>query len=262
MRTYNLDFKKARQLLKNSPISHFSEYSSAYTITNEDLRFMTGLSDLAGARVLTMAGSGDHPIFYALAGAAHIDTFDISFCAKAIMDVKTAAIPAFDHLEYYNGLIYAMYGADNVFNMPRIKELNCFLPTQTNDFMQETNGYKIFTKGLGPNAYKEFLPTKDEFKLLREHRIVGPFDFIWTDVCNLHDHLESKYDVINLSNVFQYIRSLNTTDTIMNGLGQHLTPDGIIVCHNTPPYQSNCNWNQTRLLMPGKSTAFVLKKIR
>ena len=69
-------------------------YSHAYVVSNEDLRYTTALTRDMGRKVLTVAGSGDQPLFYKLNGANHIDTFDVSFCAKAIMDIKTAAIRA------------------------------------------------------------------------------------------------------------------------------------------------------------------------
>jgi hypothetical protein len=61
-----LDFDKARDQLANfdkrSLYKKFSEYSPAYPITNEDPRFAAGLQNLADARVLANAGSGDLPI--------------------------------------------------------------------------------------------------------------------------------------------------------------------------------------------------------
>ena len=66
----------------------FSQFSLAYIATNENIRYEIGLTETNKKSILTIAGSGDQPIFYSLNGAKDIDTFDISFCSKVIMDIK------------------------------------------------------------------------------------------------------------------------------------------------------------------------------
>ena len=60
----------------------FSRYSEAYVITNEDLRESMGFMPKKCNHALTVAASGDHPLFASLYGAKHVDTFDISYNAK------------------------------------------------------------------------------------------------------------------------------------------------------------------------------------
>jgi len=263
MTKHNIDFKKARQFLKNPPLGCFSEYSTAYAITNENLRFVTELSDLSSARVLTAAGSGDHPIFYALAGAAHIDTFDISFCAKTIMDIKTTAISAFKSFWYF-GLVHELYDEKHVCKLARILQIKNDLPDDTREFIEKTNGCRLFAKGCFPFQYKSYLPTIEEYKIIQE-RIRGPFNFVWTDICKLRDNLEpdSKYDVINISNIFHYRKDAKTTAKIMNGLEYHLAPGGQIISYNSCPRVPNReDWKIIQYKTLEKDKVFVLQKIR
>ena len=91
----------------------FSHYSPSYVLTNEDIRWVSGLTQNKGPRVLTVAASGDHPMFYAMRGATNIDTFDISFCAKVAMDIKTAAIQKLSRDEYVQ-LLNDMHQAQRI----------------------------------------------------------------------------------------------------------------------------------------------------
>ena len=67
-------------------------FSPAYTVTNEDLRAETALTAENARRILTVAASGDQALFYLLSGAEHIETFDITYAAKVIQEIKFAAI--------------------------------------------------------------------------------------------------------------------------------------------------------------------------
>ena len=52
-------------------------------------------------------------MFYRAYGAKDVDSFDISYCAKAMMDMKTAAIRKMDLREYYK-FIHKVYHAKNL----------------------------------------------------------------------------------------------------------------------------------------------------
>ena len=141
----------------------FSHYSPSYVLTNEDIRWVSGLTQNKGPRVLTVAASGDHPMFYAMRGATNIDTFDISFCAKVAMDIKTAAIQKLSRDEYVQLL---------------------------NDMHQAQR--------------------------------------IWSDIKSLHTNLTDEYDVINLSNIFEYMTPQQIHQTLA-ALRNHVRPGGAII---------------------------------
>lgn len=64
--------------------SYFSEYSPAYVVTNENLRTIKDFMPQNCNRALTVAWSGDHPLFCSLYGAKYVDTFDVTINAECI----------------------------------------------------------------------------------------------------------------------------------------------------------------------------------
>lgn len=231
MRKHKHDYDKIIRFYQDGDFycKGFTKYSAAYVITNEDLRVSTGLSDLKGANVLTVAASGDHPIFYKLGGAAHVDTFDISFCAKAIMDIKTAAIPVLARFEYVK-LIDRLHYNPRIRHVQNFAKIQSAIPAETQEFIQSTPGCRLFSRDCPPTQYASYLPDKQEYSQLKK-LINEPFGFIWTGVDNLHKHLAKKYDVINLSNIFNYIPEFGHQMKILQSLEPYLSPGGMIVVY-------------------------------
>ncbi len=207
----------------------FSEYSPAYIVTNEDLRWICKTTQKNCNSILTVSASGDQPLFYKLNGAKNVDTFDISYCSKIIMDLKTAAIKNLNYKEYIK-LLSDLHKNEQMLSISNIDKVLPNLPKESLSFINEMNGYKIFGKGGSPEMYKKFLLTKQEFLKLQE-LIANNFKFMWTDLTNLSSLLTKKYDVINLSNIVEYIKDINTTYKIFENLGQYLNKDGRMIAH-------------------------------
>lgn len=207
----------------------FSFYSPAYVISNENLHWITGLTKNMGRRVLTTTGSGDQPMFYSLNGATHVDTFDISFCAKVIMDIKTAALKTLPRDEYI-ALLGALHKTADAQSIPAMREIMHQIPENSAKFIRDMRGCKIFTSGWGPDMYKSHLPTDAEYAQMRD-TINAPFKFIWTDLNDLHAHLTSEYDVINLSNIFEHCNA-SQIPKILVSLRNYIRPGGYIIAQS------------------------------
>lgn len=204
----------------------FSYYSPAYVITNEDIRWVSGLTANDSKRVLTTTGSGDQAMFYAMRGAEKIDTFDISFCAKAIMDIKSSAIKKLSRAEYVQ-LLENLHNAKRISDVPGISNILNDIPSNSAYFIRQMDEYDIFGNGLSPKSYAENLPSDTEYDAMRE-QINHPFKFIWTDIKSLHMHLVGEYDVINLSNIFEYLNE-SQIHQILASLRTHIRPGGTII---------------------------------
>lgn len=204
----------------------FSQYSPSYVVTNEDVRWVSETTHNTAKRVLTTAGSGDHPIFYKLNGAEIVDTFDISFCAKVIMDIKTTAIKQLSRDQYIN-LLNKMYKANRLSSIPHMKDLAQEIPLLSAYFIKQMDSYQIFAKGNEPSCYKYIFPTYAEYSAMKQ-LITSPFNFIWCDLMNLHSKLIGKYDVINLSNILEY-SSAKEIENVLLSLKPHLSKDGLII---------------------------------
>ena len=236
-KTVNTDFAKqtytpARNKIAGSYFAHPDnslDYSHAYVISNENLRFTTGLTKNMARRVLTITGSGDQALFYALAGATHIDTFDVTYCAHAICDIKTGAISKLQFHEY-NALLSNLYKHPHI---TRIENMDKVIPTldkETANFIQDMDNYYIFGNGLSPESYPNHMLTRDEFNQLKQ-KIQKPFNFIWTDAMHIHEHLTIEYDVINLSNIFEWVPE--TTIPTLESLRKNVAVGGFIIAYTS-----------------------------
>lgn len=204
----------------------FSTYSPAYTVTNEDIRWVASKTKDEANRVLTVAGSGDHPLFYALNGANDIDTFDISFCAKTIMDIKTAAIKKLTRQEYIK-LILQAHKSGSHLSIPNMSKIIDNLPNDSTYFIKEMDGYYIFDNGLSILDHKEIIPTQQEYEQMAK---LAPksFNFIWSGIDKIHTKISGEYDLINLSNIFEYMKEEQIQE-ILSLLRPHIKKDKYII---------------------------------
>ena len=227
------DFTKAKSCYIHGiyyiiPLGFFSEYSPAYLISNEPLDWETSLTPKAQS-VLTIAGSGDQALFYKLAGAKTVDTFDVSYCARIVQDIKTTAIKELPY-EKYIELLCKLHPSDNATQITEMIPLLNKMPTDSLNFINEMRGYRLFDQGEKPYASpcaSNICLQSDQYSKLR-HCIPSNFNFIWSDVSNLHTKLTQTYDVINMSNVFDYMNSLEIEKTIYN-LYPFLNDNGRII---------------------------------
>lgn len=202
------------------------DYSHAYVVSNENLRYTTGLTRDMGRKVLTVAGSGDQPLFYTLNGATQIDTFDVSYCARAIMDIKTQAIKSGMPYEEYKKLLHDLHFAPCASRVSGMHQILPKIPAHSAKFVRGMDGYRIFGNGLAPEYYAKEMISGDEYPTLQK-KLPDHFNFIWSDVASLHTHLNDEYDVINLSNIFEWTPEL-IQPTLQN-LHDHIRIDGYIL---------------------------------
>lgn len=208
--------------------ANFAKFSPAYAKTNEDIReIFWALQPKPGQSVLTVAGSGDQVLHYAMAGASHIDTFDITFNAKMMMDIKTAAIQKLNRADYTK-FINSVSHTRNIADMPECGRFIDSMPADTRDYIQQMRGAHLVRGGF----YTEML-YNDEYAKLQKI-IKGPFNFIWTDLSDLSRHLKMEYDQIYLSNILQYRARPEYVTPLVLDLARFLKPGGIMVVNVAP----------------------------
>lgn len=236
------DLEKARAAYgpKNSPygatyIQHHKnplDYSHAYVVSNENLRKVTALSKNICDKVLTIAGSGDQALFYTLNGAKQIDTFDISYCARVITDIKIQAIKSGTPYNQYKELLANLYKNPHVSQAPGMDEILKKLPAHSADFIRGMDGYKIFGNGLRPQSYEKYMITDIEYKQLQKI-LPDSFNFIWSAADQVHTKIHDEYDIINLSNIYDW--APNSFIPTLNNLRDHVRPGGYIIAHTGWP---------------------------
>lgn len=243
-------------------MTNFGQYSPAYSTTNEDWRFAIQELQPAGKSVLTVTGSGDQPIAFAVSGANDIDTFDTSYFARVIMDMKTSAIQTMDHKQYDN-FIHELHNTKSVREIPGYEKIANVCPMQSILAAKQMTGCKIFNAGAGARA--EYMPTESEYNAAQKV-IKKPMNFIWSDLAELHGQLDKEYDIIYLSNIFEYFHNQKKITNVLNNLRPFIKNGGEIVLYiswvQTPISESidaaarDCGWCITK--SHNKQNAFML----
>ena len=215
-----------QELIVRERFTHFSPYSMAWIITNEDLRPAMKHIKKNTKNALTVAASGDHPMFTKIHGATHVDTFDISYNAKLIMDIKTNALSVLNHDDYCKFLraIHDAYsGTSDIPNMPEIISM---LPRGEQRYFYKMDKYQLFGRDHFFESYS--LPTKGEYEKMRNN-IDKPFNFIWSDITELHTKLKKEYDFMHISNIFDYLETYSACTEVLESLIPY-TARGCKIC--------------------------------
>lgn len=222
----------------------FSQYSNAYVATNEDLRNTLVYMPKQIGNALTVAGSGDHPMFTTLYGAKHVDTFDISFNARLIMDIKTNALSLLNYEEYCE-LLKQLYMSKDILKIKKMPKIIKKLSSFEQAYITEMREKPLFNKQLNFSAL--YFPIESEFQQMKQ-LIKEPFNFIWSDLQTLNTKLTKTYDFIHLSNIFDYIGKYQNCIDILSALTPYTNPgcNICVICFNKDK-EAICNnfvWDQ------------------
>lgn len=220
------------------------EFLPAYTSTNENWRWARNIT-MGEKRVLTVAGSGDQALTYALSGATHIDTYDITRCAQIIQDIKTTAIQILSLTEYKN-LIQEIHYFGSPFELPVMEPIMPYLPPQSVAEINKNKDKIRFFNGAPINARPENQFTNAEYMQLKSI-IKSPFKFYLGSIDTLHTQLTEKYDLIDTSNIFDY-GAVNTTKTLASLL-PHIRIGGRLIYL---PQNKNQNYDKYIELKSGE----------
>ncbi|MDE6250247.1 MAG: hypothetical protein K2M34_01265 [Alphaproteobacteria bacterium] len=213
---------------------HFQhpEYSGTYHTTNEPITNWVQSGIVDNPRVLTVAASGDQPLMYASAGASQVDTFDITVYACMVMDFKTSASQSMNYSQY-------MTTVQKLCNLETL-ELNAPVVQAINNMPQRTRALMYNAKMYRPNALSKHdikklsFPTDPQTYAKIQASVHTPFNFIWADLENVSHYITGKYDIINISNIFDHYlwfkESLESIYDTIQKLWSHLNVGGHILC--------------------------------
>ncbi len=230
MAQYVMDYDLARKHYAQTHWDAEGEFGPAFLITNEMLSKSLTLFPAYFDDVLTVAASGDQAMHYAMHGAKHIDTFDQTFAAKAIMDVKVAAVrqmPRWKYVEFLDNLYREQRKGKNLLSVDGMGRVMECVPKDSAEFIYKLADCRIFGRGYPPLVGQGYIPSADEYAKMQE-KVSGPYNFIWSDITDLHTHLTQKYDVINVSNIFEWVVDKDVCLAIVKNLFQFLKPKGYI----------------------------------
>lgn len=208
---------------------NFGRFSPSYTISNEHLSEAMEILKPRGKSVLTVAASGDQAFFYKINGASHIDTFDISYCAQVMMNIKTAAVQNLQYSEYTNFLNSIESASVNIPDLPIYNKISLGLSDDVKDFLKNMRGVQYRLN----SSYNFNTFTARQYKKLK-NGLNQPFNFIWSDVVNLSGKLTKKYDQVYLSNIFHYNYDAEKNVNMIQSLLPYLNDKAEIILYVTP----------------------------
>jgi len=265
---YKLDSNVARRkyMVDGSYLNDddFSAYSPAFLGSNENVPAIINYLQPQGKTALSVIGGADVPLFLSGYGAKHVDTFDISINAYLVMRIKMNMLGSnFEH-KSYDIVLQGLSGNPNFMKSVSWETVYDTFHDDTGitKYLYNMNGCGIF--GCLPgNPY--WTMNDDEYTKIKQNIPVG-YNFIWTDLYNLPQHIVGKkYDIIYLSNILQYAGSNQKILDIVNKLHKSLNPHGTIVLDSfTPIYEGEYEFlkNSRQNIICDANAASVFLKTR
>lgn len=194
-------------------------------------------------RVLTVAASGDQPLAYAAAGATHIDTFDITINACVIMDFKVSALQFMSHTEYSDA-IYKLSNLDDTDSVDAWRQIDAYKPIvkaiENMPGRTRTLMHNIISRrkdAIRNESALTIFPTYGKTYAKMQQAMHGPFNFIWADLMHVSNYTQNKYDIINISNIFDHFvwngRPRQDLLSTIEILWSHLNVGGHLLCTTT-----------------------------
>ncbi len=186
----------------------FQDKSSVYLFTNENISgCQKCLGNLNGARVLTVASSGDHAFEAYMNGASHIDMFDINSYQRNVVELKSHMIRTLPYSDFMDFFFDEKSFWDPKIIAPIVPK---FSPELTS-FMRECEcaGRGMF-KYHAATAYDyelrhiSYLTRRDNYYKLRS-KLPSELNFIHCGLEQVSAKFNQRYDLILLSNIFYYM---------------------------------------------------------
>ncbi len=230
---YSMDYDRARKFYRRGIFDKHilqNEYGPAFLTTNENLPEMISVYGNVTGDILTVAASGDQPMFYVANGARSVKTFDMTFSAKAVMDMKTVALRQMSYDVYIKFLenIAAVQPRrsrpGDLMAVDGMADIVQKMPDASAEYIRQMRKCNIFSWGVSLPCF----PTKDEYNKFQSV-IKEPFDFAWTDLGAVRVATrDMKYDVINISNILEWMEIPEGT-FVVSELFRYLNPNGYIL---------------------------------
>lgn len=243
------DIKKAREIIASSKKKFigFNTDTFIYRFTNESIELYKNYL-MNRKKVLSVTASGDQILNSILFGSKEIDSFDISRFPKYYFELKKAAIETLTrdefidffvgkHLSSLVGFISCYKGLENDklkeyysgFNNNMDKDYKKFWDEifDIYDINQVFYSSLFFSDDCHFQALNPYLYDKNYEKLQKNIKNAKVKHYIG-DIRQISGMLNKEYDLVNLSNIINYIDSDEYKD-ILNNLS--LSDDGIALSY-------------------------------
>ena len=212
------DLINAIRLFEGININVSNNYSSTYLFSTENIRGFSNKLPLKNNNVLTVCSSGDQAFNFILNGAKKVDLFDINIFTKYYFYLKKAAIMALSYDEFLdfffnkkrrtqNSCLYIYLSLRKFINDDEIRLFwdYLFSKYQNNIFYNSNFIYNINYKKNSIIQYNDYLLNEDNYNKLKKNLTDSNFNFYSTDIFSELVPSDNKYDIVYLSNIFDYL---------------------------------------------------------
>ena len=215
--------------------NHYNSTPDAvYMYTNELQRAnIKALNDKPKKKVLTVGSSGDQALTAIINGATKVTIIDANLFSRYWIEYKIAAIKNLTFKEYCKNFINTRY---KMFQPEIFRKIFHDLSNDAQVFwgtifIEELSYNNIHTKLIKEDYYAElcnFFSSKIKYIELQEKLKNVEIEFINAELSNFSDNLHDEYDLINLSNILDYVPTLDFRDAVYALYDNNLLPGGQI----------------------------------
>lgn len=195
------------------------KYYRVYDFTNENVACLDFLYDFKDAKVLSVVGSGDQYFASILNGAKQVDLFDINPTSYLYFLLKFYSIRELSYDEFYNFFVQK-----NFTNMQVFEKLNKVLPKKVLEYYKHIVKHKDECEKIFKTDGINLLSRRNKKYYFETQKPVIPYlnriiyyklkdllknqsipKFFEKDLMNMKDNIKDNYDIMLLSNVYNYL---------------------------------------------------------
>lgn len=225
----NTAISKSKKLLEGKTnFVSFHSFSPNYLWTTEEIKYYLEHTEFQKDRALTVIGSGDQIFNLVYYGVFMIDGFDLNQLAYFLFHLKRAAILAFSFKEFCSLEVNSFWAYDLYSFELLLKQLKSYLPNDVYEYYQTI---LQFQKDLpvGPHhlvsLYRNlrctpscniYFSSEENYQITKRNLSHVNVNLIFDDINVIPRVLDPSYDLILLSNIFDY--SFSFTQTICDNV--------------------------------------------
>lgn len=244
----------------------FQDKSAVYLFTNENIYgTLKTAGNISGTQILTVGASGDHAFEAYLMGAKHVNTFDINSNQKVIIELKNHMIRCLPYADFMN----FFFDKHDFFNQKILAPITNQFSNELHTFLKQCSGENLRNNFRYRAAYTSeynikklnYIANEQNYKKLgnrlpevikfkhcnittvrnamqynaqkySSYYLQGKNLFEHNDRPALYADFREQYDIILLSNIFNYIYSdsLDTEQRLQRMYRNILAP---LIANNT-----------------------------
>lgn len=187
----------------------FSVNNIVYVFSNENISaYLDKMNNIAGKRILSVCASGDHAFECYLRDAKCVDLFDINYAQKNIMELKFHMIRNLPYDDFIN-FFFGKSRMDKDIILPLWNEFS--------DSLKIFYSY-VYHSGKSPKRVSvpysntklektnSYFSSREKYEELAR-KLPEKINFSHVDLQNINTAITAKYDIVLLSNIFDYVCS-------------------------------------------------------